>query len=64
MVRKTVKKRKLNDKPVPKKSKRKNASRNTASSPANYSTTSDLNYTLPDGNYFDSFDNFRLAEGQ
>lgn len=69
MVRKTEKKRKLNDKTTPKKSKRKNVEnaphvRNTAGSQANCSTISDLNYTLPEGNHLDSFDIFRSNEEQ
>lgn len=63
MVRKTVKKRKLNDKSTSKKAKRKNienASQNTADS----STISELNYTLPEGKHLDSFDIFRSSEEQ
>lgn len=67
MVRKTVKKRKLNEKPMPRKYKRKNfehASKNAQSSQANSSTISDLNFTLPEGNHLDSFDIFRSNEEQ
>lgn len=63
MVRKTVKRKKANDKPTPKKSKRKNID-NATSSQANCSTISDLNYTLPEGNHLDSFDIFRSNEEQ
>lgn len=63
MVRKTVKKKKLTTKKSKPKNN-KNASQNTTNSQANSSTTSDLNFTLPEGNHLDSFDIFRSNEEQ
>lgn len=57
--------KRLGKKPAAKNPKRKNneeSSRNASNSPANSSTTSDLNFTLPEGRQWDSFDIFRANE--
>lgn len=55
----------LNNKSAAKNSKAKNkkkSSQNMSSSQANCSTTSELDFTLPDENHLDSFDLFRKHE--
>lgn len=64
MVRKVRKKGKLNSKGTSKKPKNTKNAENTRSSEANSSVSSELNFTLPEGNHLDSFDIFRSNEEQ